>query len=76
MEPFFSLEKQMTVRQDLPPALMENGSIYVIKRSLIAENTFYGCKIVPYMMDRNSSVDIDTLEDLLWAEFVLSKNQR
>lgn len=74
MVPFFSLEKQMTPRQDLPPALIENGSIYVAKRLIIAENTIYGRKIVPYMMDWNSSVDIDTPEDMLWAEFLLTRS--
>jgi CMP-N,N'-diacetyllegionaminic acid synthase len=73
LAPFFSMEKQMTARKDLPAALMENGSVYVIKRSVIADNSIYGDKIFPYMMDRASSVDIDTPEDLLWAEFISNR---
>lgn len=76
MRPFFSLEKQMTARQDLPPAVMENGSVYVIRRKLIDERKIYGAVVVPYVMPLNSAVDIDTSDDLRWAEYLLSIQQQ
>lgn len=71
--PFFSMKHQSMARQELPPAMVENGSIYVIKRSLLDSGKLYGEYTVPYLMDNHSSLDIDTMEDLHWAEFSLSK---
>jgi CMP-N-acetylneuraminic acid synthetase len=76
LRPFLSLEKQMTARQDLPLAVIENGSIYVIKRSLIAENRIYGSSIVPYVMPLGNAVDIDTDDDLQWAQFLIAREQQ
>jgi CMP-N,N'-diacetyllegionaminic acid synthase len=75
LQPFFSLEKQMMARQDLPPAFIENGSIYVIKRSIIAKKNIYGSKVVPYLMSAAIGIDVDTADDLQWAEFIMSKNK-
>jgi CMP-N-acetylneuraminic acid synthetase len=66
----------MTARQDLPLAVIENGSIYVIKRSLIAENRIYGSSIVPYVMPLGNAVDIDTDDDLQWAQFLIAREQQ
>ncbi len=75
LQPFFSLEKQMTARQDLPPAVMENGSIYVLKRSLLKSGTLYGEKIFPFFMGRDASLDIDTTEELSIAEYLLLRRR-
>lgn len=74
--PLFSMEKQMMVRQDLPPVFIETGAIYVIRRSVLAAGSIYGKKVVPYIMDADASVDIDTMEDMLWAEFLMQKRVR
>jgi CMP-N-acetylneuraminic acid synthetase len=74
LRPFFSLEKQMTARQDLPPAFVENGSIYVVKRTVLAKNTLYGHNILPYMMSSATAIDIDTFDDLHWAEYILNRD--
>lgn len=74
--PFFSLNEQSMPRQQLPPALVENGAIYVIKRALLAQGTFYGMKVVPYLMNESSSLDIDTFEDFQYAEFVMNRRGR
>ena len=73
IKPFFSYDKQELPRQKLPPAYVENGAIYIAKRSLIDKGTFYGNKVIPFIMDAWHSVDIDTPLDLLWAEFLLEK---
>jgi CMP-N,N'-diacetyllegionaminic acid synthase len=76
LRPFFTLEKQLMARQDLPRAVIENGSIYVIKRSLLAENRIYGSIIVPYLMPPEDGVDIDTDDDLRWAQFLVTQERK
>ena len=56
-------------RQKLPKAFMPNGAIYISKissfieeKSFLAENNSY------ILMDKQSSLDIDTIEDVRRAE--------
>lgn len=76
LAPFFSLNEQSMSRQQLPPAFVENGAIYVIKRELLAHGAFYGSKVVPYLMSELCSLDIDTVEDFQYAEFVMNRSAR
>lgn len=57
--------------------LIPNGAIALVKTATIyAERTFYPKKIKAYIMDRNDSADIDTIEDFKLAEmFVKARNQ-
>jgi CMP-N-acetylneuraminic acid synthetase len=73
LSPFFSLSEQALPRQELPPAFVENGAIYVVKRSVLANGTLYGSRVVPYLMDDRSSLDIDTEEDFHFAESLLNR---
>jgi len=59
--------------QELPKFYRINGAIYICRTEKIyKENTFFLKEnIFAYIMDRNSSVDIDTLEDLLYCETLL-----
>lgn len=76
LAPFYSLQHQQTVRQALPPAYFETGAIYVLRREVLDEGEFYGDRIVPYEMDEVSSLDIDTPQDLAFAEFLISRYQK
>ena len=73
--PFFTLEHQKMIRQELPPVYVENGSIYVIRRDVVATGKIYGKKIAPYVMDLDSSLDIDAPSDLQRAEYLLAKRR-
>jgi len=65
-----------TRRQDCPPVYAYNGAIYVINiASLLKKNLGQFEKIRKYVMDKVSSVDIDTPLDWLWAEFILSNSR-
>jgi CMP-N-acetylneuraminic acid synthetase len=75
-KPFFSIEHQSIPRQNLPPALIENGAIYIINKKLVKEGKIYGEIIIPFEMDNISSIDIDTTDDLLWAEFIFTKSNK
>jgi len=53
-----------------------NGAaIFGHAESLRKRKSFYGGKVVPYFMPRERSVDIDTLDDLLYAEYLLKKRR-
>lgn len=58
-------------RQDKQPVFARNGAaIYVTRTMRIEEYVFGGC-LVPYPMDAESSVDVDTFDDLAVAEQLL-----
>ena len=72
--PFFSLEQMAMDRHLLPEAWAENGAIYVLRTELVLAGVIYGERVVPYVMDARASVDIDTPDDLAWAEFLLTRD--
>lgn len=59
-------------RQDLKISYYPNGAIYVFRTSVIKERKYYTKKSYAYVMPRSRSIDIDTLEDFQYAEFLLS----
>ena len=70
VRPYHTLRKMALQRGDLPPAYVENGAVFVSRRSLVMRGTIYGRLVVPFVMDELDSIDIDTPLDLAWAEFV------
>jgi CMP-N-acetylneuraminic acid synthetase len=67
LEPFFSVP-QPHRRQDKETVFARNGAaIYITRTPRIAEYVFGG-RLIPFLMDADSSVDIDTLDDLALAE--------
>lgn len=60
-------------RQDNRVSFFPNGSIYVFKSELLLQGKYYSDKSLCYVMPQNRSVDIDTLEDFEYAEFLLRK---
>jgi len=70
LEPFLP-QQQPHRRQDKPRVFARNGAaIYITRTARLAEYVFGG-RLVPYAMDAESSIDIDTLEDLQVAEHLL-----
>ena len=64
-------------RQDLETSWLENGSIYVFKRSLLEKETNrLGGKICVLEMDRIHSIQIDEPDDLEMADYFLRKGNR
>jgi CMP-N-acetylneuraminic acid synthetase len=66
--PFFSRAHVSMSRTELPPAFIENGAIYVIRRSLLTTGSLYGERIAGYLMESDDAIDIDTAEDFQLAE--------
>lgn len=61
-----------TPRQRLPAAYRENGAVYVTWRDvLVDQRSIWGGRARPYLMDAESSVDIDSVLDFAIAEALL-----
>ena len=61
-------------RQNLPEVYRANGAIFIVKYSVIkSKNKLYGEKMLPYLMDKDSSLDINTLDDLDGINYKLYK---
>lgn len=61
--------------QDLDPLYFENGLLYITRSELIKDGIILGTQNVPFIVDHPfANVDIDTLEDLEYAEFLLKKH--
>ncbi len=58
-------EFPFTRRQDLPETYMSNGAIYIIKTEEFEKTQqLFSDRCISYIMDKASSADIDTKEDL------------
>ncbi len=67
-------ESPIPRRQELPPAWHREGSVYVTRRDILIEmNSFYGARMVGYMMDPEKTVNIDTFEDWARAEKMIER---
>ena len=73
----FNIPETSSRRQDLKPdAYIRNGSIYSINRDLLVEKKyrFGGNNSRPYIMPDVCNINIDTQNDLLIANSILSSN--
>ncbi len=58
--------------QDMEPLFFENGLLYISKTNLILNDAILGSKNCPFIVNHPyASVDIDTSEDLKYAQFIL-----
>lgn len=71
--PLYTPDHMAMGRHQLPQHYVENGAIFVLKRSVLFSAGLYGSKVVPFVMGVPESVDIDEPLDLAWAEFLLSR---
>lgn len=58
-------------RQDMPNYYKVNGCIYINKIDELNENTSFNDNKVPFIMDKEHSIDIDEMSDLWMAEYYL-----
>lgn len=68
-------DDNLSNRQDLRRSYYPNGAVYVFRTSLIKMRKYYSDKSYAYVMPRSRSVDIDTLEDFEFAEYLMRKNR-
>jgi CMP-N,N'-diacetyllegionaminic acid synthase len=63
-------------RQGQPTLYARNGPAVLVSRSTtIREGSFYGERIVPYVMTAMDSVDIDDRDDLAYADWLLCRRE-
>ena len=58
-------------RQDMPPYYRINGCIYINEVGQIDENTSFNDNIVPFVMGKEHSIDIDESSDLVMARYYI-----
>jgi len=71
IEPLF--EDELKNRQDYKPTYYPNGAVYVLRCSLMQKGTYYTENSYAHVMPVERSVDVDTLDDFEYAEFLLRK---
>ena len=60
--------------QDMEPLFYENGLLYISQKELILNGIIVGEHMYPMIIDHiYASVDIDTMDDLKYAEFIINK---
>jgi len=64
-------DERLLNRQKFKPSYFPNGAIYVFNYELIKQNLYYSDNSYAYIMPRSRSVDVDTLEDFQYAEFLM-----
>ena len=58
--------------QDLEPLYFENGLLYITKASLLLKDIILSEIAIPFIVEHPyAAIDIDTIEDLEYAEYVL-----
>lgn len=59
-------------RQLLPKAYHREGSIYITNRDVIInQNSLFGNKVFGFLIDKEKSVNVDTIEDWIQAEKII-----
>lgn len=61
-------------RQELRPMYIRNGAIYLTKRDALLKNSYKGKICMALIMPASRSVNIDTLQDFEYAEWIHSKS--
>ena len=64
-------EEKLLNRQDIRSSYFSNGAVMVFKYDLLKINKYFSDNSYAYIMPRRRSVDIDTLEDFRYIEFLL-----
>jgi len=63
-------------RQEERVSYFPNGSIYIFKSQLLFAGKYYSERSYAYIMPKNRSVDIDYIDDFLYAEYLLNYENR
>lgn len=71
--PFLEEERGRMLDHELPPIYVRNGSVYAARVDTIRSGQIIGEDCRGYVMPPERSVDINTLKDLVFAEFLLSR---
>lgn len=74
MQPLIQQGTLVTRRQELPAVYALNGAVYVAQTEwLLAKKSFLTEQTTAYIMPKSRSYDIDTEEDFLLCEWMMTK---
>lgn len=62
-------------RQEYEETFTPNGAVYVFKTSLIRSGLYINDNTYGYIMPRKCSIDIDTIDDFEYAEFLIGRQK-
>lgn len=75
LKPYLN-RKDFTRRQELPEVYWRNGQVYVVRRDVLFEtNDLYGSRCIPFIMTDEYQVNIDSVVDFKFAEYLLKANE-
>jgi len=60
-------------RQEIKTSYYPNGAIFIFKYALIKCGIYYSNNSYAFLMPRSRSVDVDTLDDFEYAQFLMDK---
>jgi CMP-N,N'-diacetyllegionaminic acid synthase len=66
-------EEKLLNRQEIKKSYFPNGAVFVFDYELIMQGRYYSDNSYVYVMPRNRSVDVDTIEDFRYIEFLLQE---
>jgi CMP-N,N'-diacetyllegionaminic acid synthase len=67
-------KESMVPRQSLPEVFALNGAFYLVDvETLVRERRFITEKTVPFVMSKEKSINLDTMEDIHYLEMMLEK---
>jgi len=73
--PYCEPEPEGMRRQDLPPAFLRNGAVYLTRRSVLCAGSVMGKRQLAFEMPRDRSLNIDEPLDFALAEVLLEQQQ-
>jgi CMP-N,N'-diacetyllegionaminic acid synthase len=73
LDPPFCEEYENQRRQELKQMFIRNGAIYLTKTSVLKKESFKGNDCRAWVMPWNRSINIDTFEDFIYANWIQSK---
>lgn len=70
IDPPFAEVYENQNRQELRPMYIRNGAIYLTKRNILLGNSYKGKNCMGLLMPQERSINIDTLQDFKYAEWI------
>lgn len=67
-------EEKLLNRQEIKKSYFPNGAVFVFDYELIKQGKYYSDNSYAYIMPRFRSVDVDTIEDFKYIEFLMRGN--
>ncbi len=74
LDNYYTEKKEGLNKQELNKMYIRNGAIYIFKKKNIEKGTIKGKKSYGFLMSKNQSINIDSINDLNYAKFLINQN--